>query len=78
MRTLLALRQGGKNEISEITKFFKDLRGDVASWEKEDEWETVGKVETVMLRLFISITATNLCSGRMTSAQRLDRKEERG
>ena len=40
--------------------------------------ETVGKVETVMLRLFFSITATNVCSGRMTSAQRLDRKEERG
>ena len=65
-------------KFQKLQTFFEDLRGDVASWEKEDEWETVGKVETVVLRLFFSITATNICSGRMTSAQRLDRKEERG
>ena len=29
---------------------FKDLRGDVASWEKEDGWETSGEVNVVTLR----------------------------
>ena len=29
---------------------FKDLRGDIASWEKEDGWETSGEVRVVTLR----------------------------
>ena len=36
-------------------QFFQDIEGDIAAWEREDGWETVGKVETVMLRLFISM-----------------------
>ena len=42
-------------------KFFQDIEGDVAAWEREDGWETVGKVETMMLRLFIS-TALSIIS----------------
>ena len=33
-----------------IKNKFQGVQGDVASWEKEDGWETVGKVNLVKLR----------------------------
>ena len=56
--------------MSEIFQnFFQDFQGDVASWEREEEWEKVGKADTVMLRLFI-ITAVSIFSSHvMLSAQ---------
>ena len=54
--TLLAQRQDDRILFKILQSFFQDIQGDIASWEKEDEWETVGKVDAVMLRSFIIIT----------------------
>ena len=45
-----APRQACKSFLLLGEKSLKDLRGDVASWEKEDGWETSGEVNVVTLR----------------------------
>ena len=37
-----------------VKKSPKDLRGDIATWEKEDSWETSGEVSMVTLRFYFS------------------------
>ena len=61
MLTLLVQRQDGRWLLEGFQNSFQDVQGDVASWEREDEWERVGKADIVMLRLFIS-TAVNIFS----------------
>ena len=56
MLTLLAQRQDDRILFKILQSFFQDIQGDIASWEKEDEWETVGKVDAVMLRFLTIIT----------------------
>ena len=58
--TLLAQRQDDIILFKILQSIFQDIQGDVASWEKEDEWKTVGKVDAVMLRSFIIITIRNI------------------
>ena len=38
------------DELKTFENLFKEVRGDVASWEKEEGWETVGEVKIVTLR----------------------------
>ena len=40
---------------------FQDVRGDIASWEKEEGWETVGDVNIVTLRLLVHCHIKSSC-----------------
>ena len=59
---------------------FQDVRGDVASWEKEEFWETVGDVKIVTLRWIVILTTNIILTllGRRISALRQGQKEGKG
>ena len=56
-----------------IWSFFQRLQGDVASWERLEGWEAVGKVEQIVMRWVLTInTFLDDCHLKLRNTTRWD------